>query len=34
LGFIFYGESAREDKVAHEAYQKNLADEMSGLGKI
>ncbi len=22
LGFIFYGESAREDKVAHEAYQK------------
>jgi phytanoyl-CoA hydroxylase len=34
LGFIFYGESAREDKVAHEAYQKNLADEMSALGKI
>ena len=34
LGFIFYGESAREDKVAHEAYQRNLADEMSALGKI
>jgi len=34
LGFIFYGESAREDKVAHQAYQKNLADEMSALGKI
>ena len=34
LGFIFYGESACEDKVAHEAYQKNLADEMSALGKI
>jgi phytanoyl-CoA hydroxylase len=34
LGFIFYGESSREDKVAHEAYQKNLADEMSGSGKI
>ena len=34
LGFIFYGESAREDKVAHQAYQKNLADEMAALGKI
>jgi phytanoyl-CoA hydroxylase len=34
LGFIFYGESAREDKLAHEAYRKNLADEMSTLGKI
>lgn len=34
LGFIFYGESAREDKAAHQAYQKNLADEMSALGKI
>ena len=34
LGFIFYGESACEDKVAHEAYQKNLAEEMSALGKI
>jgi phytanoyl-CoA hydroxylase len=34
LGFIFYGESAREDKVAHEAYQQNLADEMATSGKI
>ena len=34
LGFIFYGESAREDKLAHQAYQKNLADELSALGKI
>lgn len=34
LGFIFYGESVREDKLAHQAYQKNLADEMSALGKI
>lgn len=33
LGFIFYGESAREDKVAHEAYQKNLAMEMSAAEK-
>lgn len=34
LGFIFYGESARENKLAHEAYQIKLADEMSALGKI
>jgi len=34
LGFIFYGESAREDKLAHESYQKNLAVEMSAQGKI
>lgn len=34
LGFIFYGESAREDKIAHETYQKNLAAEMSAQGKI
>jgi phytanoyl-CoA hydroxylase len=34
LGFIFYGESAREDKAAHEAYQKSLADEMSASGRI
>ena len=34
LGFIFYGESAREDKLAHESYQKNLAMEMSAQGKI
>ena len=34
LGFIFYGESACEDKLAHEAYQKNLVEEMSAAGKI
>ena len=34
LGFIFYGESAHEDKPGHEAYQKNLAMEMSAAGKI
>ena len=34
LGFIFYVESAREDKVAHGAYQKHLAAEMSAAGKI
>ena len=34
LGFIFYGESSREDKVAHEVYQNKLADEMSSVGKI
>jgi phytanoyl-CoA hydroxylase len=34
LGFIFYGENAREDKAAHEAYQKSLADEMSASGRI
>jgi phytanoyl-CoA hydroxylase len=34
LGFIFYGESAREDKIAHETYQKNLAEEMSAAEKV
>ncbi len=34
LGFIFYGESAREDKAAHETYQRKLASEMSAEGKI
>lgn len=34
LGFIFYGESAREDRVAHEDYQRKLAAEMSAKGKI
>ena len=34
LGFIFYGESVREDKLAHKAYQQKLRDEMSALGKI
>ena len=34
LGFIFYGQSAREDKVAHATYQRKLAEEMSAEGKI
>ena len=34
LGFIFYGESAREDRVVHEDYQRKLAAEMSAKGKI
>lgn len=34
LGFIYYGERAREDKLAHEAYQKKLADELAAAGKI
>jgi len=34
LGFIFYAKSAREDVVAHEAYQSKLAVEMAEAGKI
>ena len=34
LGFIFYGESAREDLAAHKAYQAKLATEMEVAGKI
>ncbi|MFP6901387.1 MAG: phytanoyl-CoA dioxygenase family protein, partial [Opitutales bacterium] len=34
LGFIFYGESAREDTDAHEKYQRNLAEELKASGKI
>ena len=34
LGFIFYGESAREDKIGHGTYQKNLVSEMSAAGKL
>lgn len=34
LGFIFYGESAREDKSAHEAYQRKLAQDLAATGKI
>ena len=34
LGFIFYGESAREDATAHEAYQKLLAAELAMEGRI
>ncbi len=34
LGFIYYGQRAREDVAAHEAYQKKLAEEMATAGKI
>jgi len=34
LGFIFYGESAREDEEAHGAYQEQLDREWKGAGKI
>ena len=34
LGFIFYGKSAKEDAKAHEAYQRQLAEEMTSKGKI
>ena len=28
LGFIYYGESAEEDKAAHDAYQEKLRKEL------
>ena len=34
LGFIFYGESAKEDAVAHASYQQRLTHEMTAQGKI
>ena len=34
LGFIYYSERAREDKAAHEAYQRKLAEELTEAGKI
>jgi phytanoyl-CoA hydroxylase len=34
LGFIYYGERAREDRAAHEAYQQQLATELKVAGKI
>ncbi len=34
LGFIYYAERAKVDKVAQAAYQKRLADEMRQAGKI
>jgi phytanoyl-CoA hydroxylase len=34
LGFIFYGESSREDTDAHEEYQRNLAEELKTSGKV
>jgi len=34
LGFIYYGASAAEDSAAHDAYQEELAAELSAEGKI
>ena len=34
LGFIFYGQSAREDTDAHEEYQRSLAKELKVSGRI
>jgi len=34
LGFIFYGESALEDKMAHLAYKQKLESELAAAGKI
>ncbi len=34
LGFVFYGISAKEDKPAHEAYQRKLKMELVETGKI
>ena len=34
LGFVFYGESAKEDSVAHATYQRQLRQEMIVQGRI
>jgi phytanoyl-CoA hydroxylase len=34
LGFIYYSDRAREDAVAHAAYQRRLAEEMKTAGRI
>ena len=34
LGFIYYSERARQDEVAHAAYQAKLANEMKAADKI
>ncbi|MGE4551395.1 MAG: phytanoyl-CoA dioxygenase family protein [Opitutales bacterium] len=34
LGFIFYGESAREDTEAHDTYQRKLSQALAIAGKI
>lgn len=34
LGFIYYAASAREDSAAHQAYQQELAEDLSSQGKI
>ena len=34
LGFIYYSVDAKADKVAHQAYQRRLADELKASGKL
>ena len=34
MGFIYYAESAKEDKLGHEVYAKKLALELKGSRKI
>ncbi|GJM34288.1 MAG: SnoK [Saprospiraceae bacterium] len=34
MGFIYYGEKAREDKAAHEAYAKKLSEDLAKEKKI
>lgn len=34
LGFIHYSERAREDSVAHEAYQRRLPAELKAAGRL
>ena len=34
LGFIYYGERAKEDGEAHWVYQRKLADEMKAAGRL
>jgi len=34
LGFIYYSERAREDREAHEHYQRKLAEDLKSQGKI
>ena len=34
LGFVFYGESTKDDAVAHASYQQKLTQEMTAQGKI
>ena len=34
MGFIYYAEKAKEDKAAHEAYARQLAEELAKNNKI
>ena len=34
LGFIYYSQRAREDRAAHAAYQRKLAEELKAAGMI